>query len=165
MTARRIKLSEVKPDAPQTAWTKRTKEALADVLKALGEGCTYRAAAAAAGISEDTITRWCHDDAEVAAAVIRAENECEARMTAYLTGAAPTDWRASESWLKRRRKQDYGDATTMMLKGYTDEQLDAIINDDTTRGKDRARGANPQTAELGTPKVTIVVQYADDPVT
>lgn len=127
-------------------------------MDAFEQGCTRRAACAWAGISDDTLRRWEIDDATVADDITRAENIAEAHMTMVLTKAAKgvesDSWRAAESWLKRRRKPDYGDNLATSTQGMTDEQLRNIVAS--------GSGIPVQSTETTERKTTIVVQYVND---
>lgn len=163
--ARRVKLADIVPGAPATAWTVRTPETLEKILGALREGCTRRAACAVAGIDQGTLIDWAKSDADVSNAILCAEDACEAKMTSSLTKAAETDWRAAESWLKRRRREDYGDNILTSLQGKTDEQLANIIATGGIGGIGVMGAADSPTVDSAEPKVVIQVIYADDPST
>ena len=77
------------------------------ILKALRMGCTRRAAAAAADVSQDTFGRMMVD-AVFADAVKRAEGQAEATYSAIVAEAAPKSWQAAAWWLERRKFEDYG---------------------------------------------------------
>lgn len=163
--ATRQKLSLTKPGAPPTAWTVRTDKALEAILDALSVGCTRRAAAARGGISEATLIRWEDDDENVANLIRQAADLCEARMTQLLTAGADNDPRWALEWLKRRRKDDYGDAFIAELRDKTDEQLHAIVNDPAKSSAEGAGAATPESGESGPAKTTIVVVYREDHTT
>lgn len=80
------------------------------VLEALKVGNTRRSASAVAGVTHDTFYRWFRDDKTFADAVARAEGEAEAFFVSRLKAGADEDWRAAESWLKRARRDEWGDA-------------------------------------------------------
>ena len=97
---------------------KRTPLAAKRILLALKKGATRTAAAAKGGVSLDTFKRWCEEDAEFAESVVAAEGEAEASMSEVLfTAAKKGEWRASESWLKRRRSREWGDRQETTISG------------------------------------------------
>ncbi|BCM89062.1 hypothetical protein IAD21_00905 [Abditibacteriota bacterium] len=86
------------------------------IVTSLRNGSTRRAAAAAAGVSESRFYDWMNrgeteeEFREFRESVMRAEAECENAMAkVIITAAKQGDWRASESWLKRRRKEDWSE--------------------------------------------------------
>ena len=89
------------------------------ICNALEAGATKTAAAESNGVEYETFRRWMFSKVEFHALVIRAEAKAEMRFTATITKAAqgtkdiPGDWRAAESWLKRRRRAEWGDNTTV----------------------------------------------------
>jgi hypothetical protein len=90
-----------------TKYTAATIKKITDALKA---GNTRTAAVGAAGIDYTTFCDWLRDYPQFSQAVIRAEHEAEAGYVEVLKKAAANgDWRAAESWLKRRRREDWGD--------------------------------------------------------
>ena len=96
--------------------TKRTPATEALLLEAFRFGCTRRAACAHAGIGHDTLYRWMQADPDFAHLCLCAENAAEADYTKILFNAAQKgDWRAAETWLKRRRKSDWGDNVSLEL--------------------------------------------------
>jgi hypothetical protein len=56
-------------------------------------------------------------------AVRRAECDAENEMVKVIRTAAPDDWRAAESWLKRRRRDEWGDTVKQELSGPNGEAL------------------------------------------
>ena len=88
-------------------------KAITDALKA---GSTRMAAAEYVGVNYETFRRWMNDNIDFYALVTRAESEAEVMFTSTLAKAArgtstvPGDWRAAESWLKRRRRGEWGDS-------------------------------------------------------
>lgn len=88
--------------------SKLTPEREQRLLAAIRAGSTYRAAAAAAGISEDTLARWVKRSAANAEALTRAEGESEVALVAIIRAAAPHDWRAAAHLLERRWPDSWG---------------------------------------------------------
>ena len=106
--------------------TKRTPEVEKAILDAIRVGATQKDAAAAAGIDETTLGRWKNDFADFAYSLTRAEGECAAKMSARLhleATKADGDWRASVEWLKRRRRDDWGDNVSVRA----DERVAQIL--------------------------------------
>lgn len=95
--------------------TKYSKARAESICKALQIGATRTTAAESNGIEYETFRRWMNDNVEFYAAVTHAESQAELMFTATLYKSAkgtteiPGDWRAAESWLKRRRRIDWGD--------------------------------------------------------
>lgn len=107
------------------AWAER-------FVRALRQGNTRQCAAGLARVRLSWVELDIAADEQFASVVAAAEAEAEQEMLESLAGAARQgDWRAAESWLKRRRRQDYGDHTTVTLlerlaaqvRGMTDEEL------------------------------------------
>lgn len=139
--------------------TKRQPAVLTKLLKALSDGCTVRAACASAGIGEEAFYRWKEEFSEFSEAVTRAEDLAEAEYTAAMKVAATggvlekvtvrelsdglkettverMDWRAAESWLKRRRRDEWSERIEQQHSGsmkleitaeeLTDDELASI---------------------------------------
>ncbi|BCM88740.1 hypothetical protein IAD21_00582 [Abditibacteriota bacterium] len=88
------------------------------IITALKNGTTRKDAAKAAGVSYETLRAWVEQgqrepEGEFSAfsvAVERSEAECANKMARAICDAAKEgDWRAAESWLKRRRRDEWGD--------------------------------------------------------
>lgn len=120
---------------------KFTPERVKAILEALRAGCTRTAAAAKGEIDLDTLARWCKANTEFCGDCTRAEADAEARFTLVMAQAASPhevretttttnpdgttktvttvrrefDWRAAESWLKRRRRGEWGDNVNIDL--------------------------------------------------
>lgn len=106
--------------------TKRTPELEEKIFEQLQLGCTRRAACAVAGISEETFYCWMREIPEFSELVVAAENQAEAGFTNVIQKAAAAgDWRAAESWLKRRRRDDYGDSVD--IKKVDDDTLIRLL--------------------------------------
>ena len=92
--------------------TKRTPQVEKAIFDALRLGATQKDAAAAAGIGENTLCEWRRNFQDFRDALTRAEGECAARMAARIHQEATKeggDWRAALEWLKRRRREEWGD--------------------------------------------------------
>jgi hypothetical protein len=108
--------------------TKRTPETEAKILNALRVGASRKDAADAAGVDYSNFLRWTEQFREFREAVTRAEGEVAARMTARLYQEATKDggdWKASLEWLKRRRRDDWGDSVS--FRKMTDDELIAYV--------------------------------------
>ena len=102
-------------------------EAKAEKLSTLLRGgCTKRDAAGSIGVSEDTLARWIRNNAVFAEQVRAAESLCAVKMTAKITAAAETDWKAALEWLKRRRRDEWGD--NLNLSRMSDADLIALAS-------------------------------------
>ena len=145
--------------------TKFSKERAQRIVDALKTGNTRRASAAYGGISEDTLARWIESNAGFAEQVELAEAECEVAMAAIIRKAAlgqtvkktkttktaeatitvveevfEYDWRAAETWLKRRKRADWGDSID--VRRLDDETLIRLLERDA-----QARGGTAQATD------------------
>ena len=90
--------------------TKFTDRVCAKILEGLQAGLTRSAATGRAGVHPAQIGRWCADNPGFATNCDIAEAEAEARSTAIITNAAQNgDPKMALEWLKRRRRDDWGD--------------------------------------------------------
>lgn len=88
----------------------------------LRAGCTRTASVASAGIDYKTFQAWMRRYSRFSSDVQKAEAEAENAMAKEIQSAAKLgDWRAAESWLKRRRRDDWGDS--LNLTKLTDADL------------------------------------------
>ena len=97
------------------------------VIDLLNDGCTRTAAYGSAGISKPTFLSWLGKYPDFLAEVTRAEADAEARFTKSIYKAATgydADWRAAESWLKRRRRDEWVDH--LSLSRLSDEDVIAL---------------------------------------
>jgi hypothetical protein len=119
---------------------KRTESNARKIVAALKKGATRTAAAAKAGLSLATLSRWCEADAEFAESIAIAEGCAEASVSEVLFDAATKgrEWRAGESWLKRRRRHEWGDS--LNVSKFSDEEL--IARTAAALGGDGAAGAD-----------------------
>ena len=106
--------------------TKLNPQSQAAIVEAVLHGCTYAVAAEAAGVSYDTFNEWMKAGRETkkgkfyefSEAVTRANAECAKNFTRVIqTAAAKGDWKAAESWLKRRYPREWGDAMDVTTDG------------------------------------------------
>jgi hypothetical protein len=90
------------------------------ILTYLRGGATRRDAAAASGVSRDTLRHWMQENSAFSALVEEAEGECGALMAARLTAEARRsdgDWKAALAWLQRRRRDEWGDSIKTEISG------------------------------------------------
>lgn len=114
---------------------------IAPILTALRGGSSWSAAIGLAGVRANVAARWREEHPEFESAILRAEAEAERDMSDVLRVAAfgmegrPGDWRAAESWLKRRRRKDWGDEIS--LRSLSDEDiLRLLVEEGRTSGVD-----------------------------
>jgi hypothetical protein len=110
--------------------TKFTAETVKVVLAGIRAGLPYRLSAEAAGIHYDTFNEWVQGrfprgaDKDLKAAfpdrLTRARGESAARLTALISTAASTDWRAAAWLLERRFPKDFARDASLY------ERLDAL---------------------------------------
>lgn len=92
--------------------TKKSDARVRLVLEAIRGGNSQKAAAAYAGISDQTLINWLHSDLDFLSAYTRAEADSETELVGFIRNAAKEDWRAAahllacrwpETWSERRR--------------------------------------------------------------
>jgi hypothetical protein len=109
--------------------TKYTPERVKAITDALVSGSTRTAACGNGDITLETLADWMSRYPEFSVTVTRAEAKAELRFTNTLAAAAagtdevPGDWRAAESWLKRRRRDDWGDTVKSEISGPSGEAI------------------------------------------
>lgn len=130
--------------------TKCTPGRVRAICARLREGGTRTAAARSSGISLETFRQWMAGNLEFSAAVMRAEADAEQAMARAVYGAATgkePDWRAAESWLKRRRREEWGDS--LDLRKLSDDQIAGLlIREAAARGGEEG-GADSALAPVG----------------
>lgn len=106
--------------------SKLTPETQAVIIEAILYGSTYRDAAESAGVDYNTFNEWRKkgEDAksgqyhEFNEAVTVANATCARNMVRIIqSAAAKGDWKAALEWLKRRRRDDWGDSAVMEHEG------------------------------------------------
>ena len=100
--------------------TKYTPDTVKKITDALKIGATRKASSGAAGIDQVTFCRWMNDNVNFASVVMRAEHEAELKYTARIAreaNAVDGDWRAAESWLKRRRREEWTEKVDTEVTG------------------------------------------------
>ena len=89
--------------------TKRNPAVEDQILQALAAGQARWPAAALAGISGTTLSRWISDDDAFALEVQRAEAQAVATALGVITQAAASGtWQAAAWWLERRYPAEWG---------------------------------------------------------
>ena len=109
--------------------TKYSEERAAAICKLLGDGCTRKAAYESNGISHGTFAEWLEKYPAFPESVTRAEAEAEAIFTKSIYKAATAydaDWRAAEFWLKRRRRDEWGDSVNVDLDKRISDLLETL---------------------------------------
>ena len=105
--------------------TKFTDAVRDKVLEGLRAGFTRSAAAGTAGVHPAQIGRWCTASASFATDCVIAEAQAEARFTLVVTKAAQDgDPKIALEWLKRRRRDEWGD--NLSLSRLSDEDVIAL---------------------------------------
>lgn len=108
--------------------TKYNEITVGMICDALKLGNTRTCACNYAGISLDTFERWMKSFAEFCGAVTRAEAEVEICHVAVIQSAAKDgDWRASLEWLKRRRREEWGDNITHDIDKEIQELMAELV--------------------------------------
>lgn len=108
---------------------KRTPQRAVAVAQALMVGATKRAAAAHAGIDDNTLHRWIHDDPAFRALVEAAEGAAEMTYVTAVYRAATTDPKTAMWWLERRRPKEYGRRDRMDITYETRELARSIAEE------------------------------------
>jgi len=113
------------------------------IVNAIGLGASYSDAAQAAGVSYETFNEWMKAGAnaksgkflQFSEAVRKEEADAALRhLTVINNAAAKGDWKASLEWLRRRRRQEWGDTlhVDMEQKGISKVQIEYVNSEDTT---------------------------------
>lgn len=106
--------------------SKLTHEAQTAIVDAILHGCTYKDAAEAAGVWYTTFNGWMEKGREAKSgqyhefyeAVSAANAQCAANFTRIIqTAAAKGDWKAALEWLRRRRRDEWGDNVDITTNG------------------------------------------------
>jgi len=105
---------------------KLTPEVQQIIVNAIGLGASYSDAAQAAGVSYETFNEWMKAGAnaksgkflQFSEAVRKEEADAALRhLTVINNAAAKGDWKASLEWLRRRRRQEWGDNVDVTSNG------------------------------------------------
>ena len=117
--------------------SKLTPEVQETIVKAIGLGASYADAAHAAGVSYETFNEWMKAGAtaktgrflQFSEAVRKEEADAALRHLAVINNAAAKgDWKASLEWLRRRRRQDWGDSVDV-TSGGDKVQINVTLKD------------------------------------
>ncbi len=100
-------------------------------FEALEEGASIYMAQRMIRVSDNWCKRRCEADPEFEAKVKEAQTKSYKAALVAFKGGFDSDWRAAESWLKRKHKDEFGDVQTVEvtskdvdpLDGYTDEEI------------------------------------------
>lgn len=100
-----------------------TPELLAGVLEAVSQGGTQEIAARAAGISPDTLRRWCERDKSLANAIDAAKSQRALKRMQNIDKAGDRgDWKASAYLLER------DDLTKASFGGHSSGGVTIVLN-------------------------------------
>jgi|APSaa5957512622_1039677.scaffolds.fasta_scaffold96277_2 hypothetical protein len=119
--------------------SKLTEEKRERICTAIENGSTYRVAALVSGIGYSTFNDWMklgreatrkNKYSEFSEAVQIASARCEARMSETVVVAGKKDWRAAESFLKRRDPENWGDNNRTDITSAGDKIIVTIGKDD-----------------------------------
>ena len=100
--------------------TKRTPETEAKILNALRIGASRRDSCEANGVDYITFSHWLTQFKQFRQSVEQAESHCAVRMSARIFDEATKadgDPKYALEWLKRRRKEEWGDKSTTEHQG------------------------------------------------
>lgn len=121
--------------------TKYTPDRVEKILRIIRDGNYRNVAAQCAGISTETFYQWMDSYPDFSDAIIKAEADCEAEVVARFRNAGQMDWRASESYLKRKHPERWGDKSRVEQTGAdggpiqiitTELGMDKLTNDELT---------------------------------
>ena len=112
--------------------SKLTEETAQIITDAILHGASYKDAAESAGVEYNTFNEWRKRGADAKSGKFKEFNEavevanaqCAVNMVRVIqSAAAKGDWKAAESWLKRRRRDEWGDGLDVTsggekIKGY-----------------------------------------------
>lgn len=94
------------------------------ILEALKAGHTRNGACGLAGIDPSVLSKRAARSPTLAMELAEAEHVAEARMVNVVIKAAINgDARTALEWLKRRRREDWGDSLAVRLERMTNDQL------------------------------------------
>ena len=126
------------------------------VCQCLQDGGTRKAACEAAGVDAASLARWLARYADFADAIAHAEADAENAMVRVIHKAAiGGDWRAAENWLKRRRREDWGDNEKVTHGGSLEFIAAASAEADAKFAAAIARSREPEAKNLMVGAVTV----------
>ena len=142
---------------PAGRHTKRTPETEAKLFQALSLGATRKAACEYVGIGVSTLHDWCTEFPEFSEALTQAEAKAEMTCVAsVVSAAAKGDWRAGESWLKRRRREEWGDRQEVVILRQVVEEVQGMAHGDLLAWlgydgppRELAAGSGPEAGDSG----------------
>ena len=128
--------------------TKYSEPLAKKICEGLRKGYTRNAASARAGVSEDSLVRWVKNYAGFAAQVRDAEAEAESKFTDAIYNAADEgDWKAGLEWLKRRRREEWGDNIAVSADKRIDSLVAALFPEETGSNTGPDGSAGGETSE------------------
>ena len=101
--------------------TKYTEEKAAQIATLLRGGCTRKDAVGSIGVDYQTFLNWYETNSSFSGLVISAESFAAVKMTTLVTKAAEQDAKYALEWLKRRRRDEWGD--NINLSRLSDAEL------------------------------------------
>lgn len=116
--------------------TKLDPERHAAIVKALSNGATRKDAAEAHGVRYQTFLNWLARGEKAGRgiyfeffdAVATAEAAARLKFTAVIAkAAAEGDWRAAETWLKRRDRENWGDNIQAEITGKDGGPIETVV--------------------------------------
>lgn len=124
--------------------TRWTPELWDEILLSLANGTTAAAAYGRVGVPTSTFYHWLkhgigyvdadgeehrYEPEELKSSIDAAEASAETRFSLRFRQAADAgDWKAAESWLKRRRKADWGDNVTATVESKSDGATETLTS-------------------------------------
>ena len=115
--------------------TKYNPEREKKIIDALKTGCSRRDAYEYGGIDKETFANWIVRYSAFSALVIEAESQAAVMHTANIAKAAKEgDWKASLEWLKRRRRDEWGDSIAVRADREVEAALAALFPEETGDG-------------------------------
>ena len=123
--------------------SKLTPEVQEVIVDAILHGSTYKDAAESAGVQYNTFNEWMKKGEAAKTGQYREFNdsvsvanaECARNMVRVIqSAAAKGDWKAALEWLKRRRREDWGDGLDLtslgekITKGTDAEQYNRAVS-------------------------------------
>jgi len=108
--------------------TKYNAEREKKIIDALRTGCSRRDAYEYGGIDAQTFATWLKRYSDFSVLVQEAESQAAVMHTANITKAAKDgDWKASLEWLKRRRRDEWGDSIAFRADREVEAALAALF--------------------------------------
>ena len=135
--------------------TKYTEERAAQIATLLRGGCTRKDAVGSIGVDYHTFLNWLSQFSSFSTLITSAESFAAVRMTTLVTKAAEQDAKFALEWLKRRRRDEWGDNVAVSLPNleeFDDDELDRIaagepIERVSASSRSRRAGKTPTSAE------------------